>query len=173
MARPFETTGAFRLGEVLDFMRLLWAMDHGLHSVSKRMRSALGVTGPQRLAIRIIGRFPGVSAGQIASVLHMHPSTLTGILKRLERGGVVRRRLDPADGRRALFTLTARGKSLDELRAGTVEQAVRRVLQRTPRARLLAAQEVLAAIAQELDSQKRGPGTLTRPFAPVLRRASP
>ena len=35
--------------------------------------------------------------------MHVHPSTLTGILKRLERQGLVERRADPRDGRRALF----------------------------------------------------------------------
>ena len=73
------------LGEQLEFMRLLWAIDHGLQTRSKRMAAALGVTGPQRLVIRIVGRFPGVSAGQLARILHLDPSTLTGILRRLER----------------------------------------------------------------------------------------
>ena len=71
-------------------MRLLWAVDHGLQRRSKRMAATLGVTGPQRLVIRIVGRFPGISAGRLASILHLHPSTLTGILRRLERGGCSR-----------------------------------------------------------------------------------
>ena len=41
------------LGEELDFMRLLWAVDHGLQQRSKRMAAEIGLTGPQRLVIRI------------------------------------------------------------------------------------------------------------------------
>src|SRR6185436_8768825 len=85
------------LGAVLDFMRLLWAVDHALQSASKRMEATHGVTGPQRLVVRIVGRFPGIAAGRIAEILHVHPSTLTGILKRLEQRQILTRRSDPRD----------------------------------------------------------------------------
>src|SRR5688572_15630298 len=45
------------LGEVLSFMQLLWAVTHGLESTSKRMLAAVGVTGPQRLVLRLIGQY--------------------------------------------------------------------------------------------------------------------
>src|SRR5438477_12850275 len=120
------------LGAVLDFMRLLWAVDHSLQSASKRMESTFGITGPQRLVVRIVGRFPGIAAGRVAEILHVHPSTLTGILRRLETRGVLQRRIDPRDGRRALFGLTAKGRKLDTVKTGTVEQAVRPVPTRDP-----------------------------------------
>src|SRR5664279_719632 len=48
-----------QLGKVLDFMRLIWALDHGLQSLSKRMQATLGLTGPQRVALRVLGRESG------------------------------------------------------------------------------------------------------------------
>src|SRR5436189_3499519 len=96
-------------GAVLDFLRLLWAVDHALQSASKRMEANFGMTGPQRLVVRIVGRFPGTPAGRVAQILHVHPSTLTGILKRLEARGILQRRPDPRDARRALLALTAKG----------------------------------------------------------------
>ena len=51
---------------VLDFMRLLWGIEHRLQSASKRMEAALGITGPQRLVLRVVARFPGLSAGDLA-----------------------------------------------------------------------------------------------------------
>jgi len=142
------------LGAVLDFMRLLWAVDHALQSASKRMEAAFGITGPQRLVVRIVGRFPGIAAGRVAEILHVHPSTLTGILKRLEARSILQRRPDPRDARRALLALTAKGRKLDNLRTGTVEQAVRRVLGTDP-AKVAAAQEVLFALSEELDAGLR------------------
>jgi DNA-binding MarR family transcriptional regulator len=142
------------LGAVLDFMRLLWAVDHALQSSSKRMEATYGVTGPQRLVVRIVGRFPGIAAGRVAEILHVHPSTLTGILKRLERRGILQRKSDPRDARRALFGLTPKGKKVDTLRTGTVEQAVRRVLASEP-AKVAASQEILAALTDELDAALR------------------
>ncbi|MDC0682089.1 MULTISPECIES: MarR family winged helix-turn-helix transcriptional regulator [Sorangium] len=143
-----------RLGEVLDFMKLLWAVDHGLQSTSKRMEAKMGVTGPQRLVIRIVGRYPGISAGQLAEIMQLHPSTLTGVLKRLQERGIIERRVDPKDGRRALLGLTARGRELDSLRTGTVEAAVRQALKSVPRRKLDAAQDVLAAVAEALQPQQ-------------------
>jgi DNA-binding MarR family transcriptional regulator len=139
-----------QLGPILEFMKLLWAVDHGLQSASKRMEASFGITGPQRLVVRIVGRFPGISAGALADVLHVHPSTLTGVLRRLEARGVVQRRGDPKDGRRALFGLTMRGKKLDTLRTGLVEQAVKRALARLP-SDIAASQRMLAVLASELE----------------------
>jgi DNA-binding MarR family transcriptional regulator len=145
------------LGEVLEFMRLLWAVDHGLQSTSKRMESTLGLTGPQRLVLRLVGRFPGITAGRLAQIMHVHPSTLTGVLKRMEKRGLLERKSDPLDGRKALFALTEAGRTLDVPSEGTVENAVQRAIARMPRARLQNAQEVLMALAQELGAGEPQP----------------
>jgi len=139
-----------RLGEVLDFMRLLWAVDHALQSTSKRMEASLGVTGPQRLVIRIVGRFPGISAGELAGILHIHPSTLTGILKRLEARGIIDRKPDQNDARRALFSLTNKGRELDGLRNGTVETTVKKSLSKLPPRKVAAARDVLGSLSTAL-----------------------
>ena len=81
----------------------------------------------------------------------MHPSTLTGILRRLETRGVLSRRSDPNDARRALFALTARGRKVDMLKTGTVEAAVRRVLSKLP-SEASVAQKLLATLAMELEN---------------------
>lgn len=138
------------LGAVIEFMRVVWELDHHLTKVSKAMRSRLGVTGPQRLAVRVVGRFPGISAGELAAILHLHPSTLTGILDRLVRNGLLERVADAADARRALFRLTARGRRVDSVRTGTVEARVRRALGRIPERDLATAERVLRAVIAEL-----------------------
>ncbi len=140
-----------RLGPVLEFMRALWALDHALQSASKRMEVHLGVTAPQRLVVRIVGRFPGISAGEVAEILHLHPSTLTGILKRLQDRGLVERRPDPGDARRVLLHLTRRGRSIDGLRTGTVESAVRRALSEMEPAASRRAREAAVALTSELE----------------------
>ncbi len=145
-----QVNGKRALGPVLEFMRTLWALDHALQSASKRMESRLRITAPQRLVIRILGRYPGISAGELSEILHLHPSTLTGILKRLGDRGLLERRRDPADARRALFSLTAKGRTVDDLRSGTVEAAVRRALTRVRPATVQHAREVAEVLAAEL-----------------------
>ena len=131
-------------------MRLVWALDHGLQATSKRMQFGIGVTGPQRLVLRLLGRFRGVSAGRLARLMHVHPSTLTGILERLESRGLIVRWPDPCDARRALLGLGAAGERLNRERAGTVENAVRTALASLPPHKVDAAKTVLAALIRGL-----------------------
>jgi DNA-binding MarR family transcriptional regulator len=138
------------LGTALDFLRLLWAIDHGLQRRSKRMEVELGVTGMQRIIIRLIGRYPEIAAGRLAELVHVHPSTLTGVLRRLVERGYVNRERDPTDARRSRFVLLPPGEQIDSTQAGTVEAAVRRALCRLPPEKIDAARTVLAAVAEEL-----------------------
>ena len=141
---------AAALGSALDFMRLLWATDHGLQRRSKRMEVELGVTGMQRVVIRLIGRFPAVTAGGLADLIHVHPSTLTGVLQRLVARGFVARARDATDARVAHFSLTGEGTKIDGSQAGTVEAAVRRALGRLDPAQVDGARVVLSVMAEEL-----------------------
>jgi DNA-binding MarR family transcriptional regulator len=151
LGERLEAERASGLGDVLDFMRVMWAVDHALQKGSKRMEVKLGVTGPQRLVLRVVGRFPRLSAGRLAELMHLHPSTLTGVLKRLERQGLLRRCADPVDARRSLLVLTPKGSRFNEQKHGPIEAAVRRALRSAPRARRDAARAMLGTIARALE----------------------
>ncbi len=141
--------------ESLRFMRTLWRLVHGLEVRSKWMERNLGVTGPQRLALRLIGRSPGIGASELATSLDLHPSTLTGILARLEHRGYLLREGDPEDRRRARFRLTARGKRIDGEKEGTVEAAVRRTLARSRDRDIDGTKALLAVLVEELERDAR------------------
>lgn len=144
------------LGDVLGFLQLLWAVAHGLEALSKRMRQELGVTGPQRLVLRLVGRYGETSPSVLAEVLHVHPSSLTGVLRRLETAGLLRRVRDPSDGRRALLTLTPSGQALNREDRGTVEFAVRRTLRAASAGETEQARRVLTTLARELGVESAG-----------------
>ena len=137
-------------GETLRFMQRLWELAHALDVRSKRMARTLGVTGPQRLVIRVIGRDPHCTASEIAATLNMHPSTLTGVLARLEKQRAIKRRIDNEDRRRVRFELTARGARIDRERRGTVEAAVRRALVRAEPSMIAKASQMIELIVAEL-----------------------
>jgi MarR family transcriptional regulator, organic hydroperoxide resistance regulator len=150
-----EVPETLDLDPVLDFMRLLWSVEHGLQSTSKRMESTLGITGPQRLVLRIVTERPGLSAGELAHIVHLHPSTITGILQRLIKKGLLRRERDRRDTRRIRLHPEAAAKSYVAASASTVESAITRALARVPRQRVRHAREVLAAIARALTNDRR------------------
>ncbi len=138
-------------GETLQFMQRLWELVHALDVRSKRMAQTIGVTGPQRLVIRLVGQKPHQTASEIATMLGKHPSTLTGVLARLSARGLIVREADAEDRRRARFTLTAAGKKVDRERRGTVEAAVRRALGRAPDAAVAGAVSTVALLVEELE----------------------
>jgi DNA-binding MarR family transcriptional regulator len=137
-------------GETLQFMQRMWDFVHALDVASKRMMTTIGVTGPQRLVIRLVGQTPGQTASAIATMLGKHPSTLTGVLARLEERGLILREADPNDRRRARFTLTAAGKKVDKERKGTVEAATRRALGRVEPAVVEQTLGLVALLVEEL-----------------------
>jgi DNA-binding MarR family transcriptional regulator len=114
--------------DVLDVMQVLWALAHALEARSKRMHRDLGITGPQRLLLRVVGQWPGCGPGAAARRLSLNPGTASRLAAGLERQKLVRREVDQADGRKQRLTLTARGRALNAQHRGTVEGAVREAL---------------------------------------------
>ncbi len=147
------------LPDVLAFMQGLWAVVHRMERLSKQMGVRSGVTGPQRLVLRLIGLFPGLSAGDLATLLHLHPSTLTGILQRLEEQGLISRAADPADRRRTVLGLTQRGTRASSSTAGTVEGAVEVAFERSTPAQRSATRKFLEEFASALDNELDAPRT--------------
>lgn len=137
-------------GETLQFMQRLWELFHALAVRSKRMGRTLGVTGPQRLVIRVVGQSPDATASQISAILGLHPSTLTGVLARLENQRLLQRRIDTADRRRVRFRLTPAGRRIDRERRGTVEAAVRRAISRADPRMLSHTEAVIELLIAEL-----------------------
>lgn len=140
-------------GETLQFMQRMWDFVHALDVRSKRMSKTIGVTGPQRLVIRIVGQKPGQTASDIATMLGKHPSTLTGVLARLEARDLIKREIDPEDRRRARFTLTPGGKRINKETKGTVEAATRRALGRVSPTAVETTLDLVRKLVEELERQ--------------------
>lgn len=138
------------LGADLDFMRDLWAVDQALEQRSRRMQRRSGITGPQRLVLRVVGRVGPLAPAHLARVLHLHPSSVTRLTHRLEARGLLERRPDPADRRRLELAVTAAGRRVARLDRGTVEEAVRQALAAASPREVAAARRLLARLAARL-----------------------
>jgi DNA-binding MarR family transcriptional regulator len=136
------------------------------------MSGEIGVTGPQRLALRVAGLRPGLSAGDLAAILHVHPSTLTGVLQRLVDQRLLTRRDDPGDRRRAVLHLTPRGRRISVVDRGTVERAVGDTLRNVTARDRASTQRVLERLASRLDASEGAGETLNRSSASRSRKGS-
>lgn len=153
--QPDDRTVPRPPGDTLLFLQHLWALDHALMTRSKLMEKELGVTGQQRLVVRLIGHAGMMSPGTLSAMLHFHPSTVTGIVKRLEAKGLIRRAADPHDGRRMLLSLAPEGQKINRNRSGTAEEAVGKVLRATEAGDVETAMRLLGRMVAELQKAER------------------
>lgn len=79
---------------------------------SRQTLRDFGVTGPQVWALRAISESGVMNMGEIAQRMHLHISTVTGIVARLEAGKLVTRERAASDGRIVEIRLTPRGRSI-------------------------------------------------------------
>lgn len=154
--KPRAEPEPFPLGPALDFLQRLWQLNHALARLSSRMEKDLGITAQQRLVIRCLGKFPGITASQLAVLLHIDPGTVSATLRRLELRRLIERRRDPKDSRRRALALTRKGHALDAPATGTVEDAVDELLRdRAPR-ETAATVAVLERFTELLDARVGG-----------------
>jgi DNA-binding MarR family transcriptional regulator len=144
----------FSLGPTVEFMRNLWRLNHALERLSRRMEAAWGVTAQQRMIIRCVGKYPGMTASQLARQFYVDAGTVSTALARLERKGLLERRRGDRDRRRRTLGLTAAGRTIDQV-AGTLEHAVDSLLRAASGEEVACTRSVLERLASLLDVEGR------------------
>ena len=71
--------------------------------------------------LRVLGELGVVETGRVAQEAFILGPSLTGVLNRMERDGLVRRSRDPADQRRSVVETTAKGAAIVATLAHTIE----------------------------------------------------
>ncbi len=64
----------------------------------------------------------GLRMGELAGRAHLSKQTMTELVRRLERDGLVERRSDPSDGRASLIFLTARSRAFEPVASGVLRE---------------------------------------------------
>jgi DNA-binding MarR family transcriptional regulator len=88
--------------------QIIRAVDlHSRHLVEKHQ-----ITGPQLITLLTIEKHNPVTAGTLAALIHLSPSTMIGILDRLEAKSLVQRTRGSKDRRLVYVTLTDAGRNV-------------------------------------------------------------
>lgn len=90
---------------LLALRRIIRAID--LHSRS--LIQQCGLTGPQLVVLQSLSELGRVSVGELATTVSLGQATMTGILTRLEKRGLVERRRSAEDKRRMMVETTPAG----------------------------------------------------------------
>jgi DNA-binding MarR family transcriptional regulator len=118
---------------------------------SRQTLRDFGVTGPQIWALRTIDDGDVVSMGDLAQRMHLHMSTISGIIDRLESSRLVTRERSTADARVMDVRLTARGRALLAKAPEPPRSKAARGLQRLSPKELDRVHSALLLIARAMD----------------------
>ncbi len=95
-------------------MQSLRRIFKAIHDYSKDVSAKFGITGPQLWALKTIAQEGSIPLGELSRQMYLHPSTISGVIDRLEAKGYVARVRDTDRGDRRVINveLTLKGKRL-------------------------------------------------------------
>lgn len=135
-------TDPTRLGRALH--AALWAMR--THNAKALVES--GVTGPQAGVLWFLHEYKSLSLTRLAELQGNTPANMTGLVRRLERDGLVMRRRHATDSRVQMVELTTEGEARTKKARKAIEKAMGQLFEGiTP--------EDLAATLRVLDQVQR------------------
>lgn len=112
MARGSGSAAQSRDAVLSESVELLHRIFQAVDLFSKKTLREFGVSGPQIWALRTIAREQALRMGDLARRMHLHISTVTGIIHRLEAGKLVARERSLEDARAYELRLTPKGRTI-------------------------------------------------------------
>ena len=92
-----------------------------IHEVARLMKrrfedeaQAHGITLPQWRTLAVMAQNEGIAQSDIAAAIDADPMTMSGILDRLDKRGLIERYPDPRDSRAKMARITTEGHALFE-----------------------------------------------------------
>lgn len=87
----------------------------------------LEITYPQYLVLMVLWENDSLPVNDIAKRLILNTNTITPLLKRMEKQGLISRKRSEVDERKVLVQLTEKGKDLQEKASGVPEELIKRI----------------------------------------------
>ena len=154
MKRPSNATvdqPSQRQACLSDCVEMLHQIIQAIDVFSRQSLREFGVTGPQLWALRTIGQAGVVSMGDLAQHMHLHMSTVTGIIDRLEASRLVTRERSEEDARVMELRLTLKGRGILSRAPEPPRSKAARGLQKLPLRKLRQVRTSLALVARAMD----------------------
>jgi len=95
---------------ITETMQSLRRIFKTIQDYSHEVSGEFGITGPQLWTLKTIHQNGSLSLGNLSQKMYLHPSTISGVIDRLEKKGYVLRDRDLEDRRVIKVVLTPKGK---------------------------------------------------------------
>ncbi len=132
---------------------LCFALGKATRAMARAYRERLeplGITQPQFFLLIALFEGDEVTVSELGARVAMDKSTLTGILDRLERDGLVERVENPSDGRSFVVRLTARARELEARLRAVYEETNAAFLSRLTSEERQVVQQVVAKLEEDI-----------------------
>lgn len=154
-------------------LRVLQTLRQIIRAVDLHSRQLLGqhgITGPQLITLLTVEKHEPVTVSAIAGHIHLSPSTVIGILDRLETKGLIQRQRDLKDRRLVQVSLTEQGKVLAGNAPSPLQDTFVEAMSKLPEAELVVIEESLKRIVglMQVRHVDATPILETGPINPVL-----
>ncbi len=106
---PKTLTRNEAIAETIQSLRRIFK---AIQDYSQEVSQEFGITGPQLWALKTIYAVESLSLSELSQKMYLHPSTVTGVVDRLEKKGYVFRDRGQKDRRVIQVRLTPEGKEL-------------------------------------------------------------
>lgn len=121
---------------------------------SRRLVEEIGLTGPQLAVLREAARSGPLPVGALARSVHLSQPTVTGVLNRLEKRGLIQR-IRRSDDRRAVnVSITDAGREISESAPSLLQDNFLRKLGRLESWEQTMILSILQRIAGMMDAEK-------------------
>lgn len=104
---------------------LIYSLEHRVMDLYRPLLAPLGITYPQYLVLLVLWEESPVPVSSLTGRLKLETGTLSPLLKRMEKAGLVLRTRNPQDERSVLVSLTEKGRNMESLAATIPESLVR------------------------------------------------
>src|SRR5690606_7739492 len=116
----------------LRILRALRRITRAIALHSKQLAACSHITAPQLICLRTVVALGPLTATAISREIHVSPSTVVGILDRLEEKGLIRRERGREDRRIVFVTATEQGVALVENAPSPLQKALSDALNQLP-----------------------------------------
>jgi DNA-binding MarR family transcriptional regulator len=143
---------------VQSLRRIVRAIDVHSRALSREYE----LTWPQLAALCELERLGSCPLGRLAAEMYVGAPTVTGIVDRLERDGLVKRFREEGDRRKVLVDLTPKGEELLARKPSLLNEHLRKGLSRLSERQQKQMRSTLDRLAKMMESSQDSNGTPSR-----------
>ncbi|WP_018132322.1 MarR family winged helix-turn-helix transcriptional regulator [Effusibacillus pohliae] len=93
-----------------ELIRSFWKITRAFKRIFRESAEAAGLTGVQLWCLFIISKHPNIGLGELADRVHLTNSTISGVVDRLVKAGLIVRETPPHDRRAISLVITDKGR---------------------------------------------------------------